>query len=85
MHFTIHSKHNFETNKYVLHATGEVEPIVNVDKEIAGKAEVFEDNFERQGSACTRDDITNCKPLPPTNELRVKVRFYRLVHKICNP
>ena len=75
MEFTIHSRHNVETNKYVLLPSGNVEPIAGnqndmvesiTDPKLLGLDRASE-------SSCTINNITGCKPLPPTSEIKLKV------------
>ena len=79
MQFTIHSSHNIESNKFVLHPSGNVETIQSVeDTSIDGKMDP-ESSDEKgelsRSSTCTRDDTIGCKPLPPTNLLTLKINY----------
>ena len=81
MKFTIHSKHNTETNKYVLHPSGNVEMVPSSMKPTF---DIFKD-FQKSNiqnvtsldrymsSDCNHDDTSGCKALPETMELKLKV------------
>ena len=77
MEFTIHSTHNIETNKYIMYPSGNVE-LVRTDSihgpDIDSEEEYQTSKDRASGSKkCSRDDTSDCEPLPLTNELKMKV------------
>ena len=81
MKFTIHSRHNVDTNKYVLHPSGAVESIpYSGDKAVEHKDEKESENIGEinrgASGGCTMANTTIGKPLPPTNEIKLKVSVY---------
>ena len=83
MEFTIHSIHNVDTNKYVLHPSGNVELTLQADRPM-DKIK-FEDipqlqELNRASGTCTLKDISGCKQLPPTNEIRLKASAKKFIN-----
>ena len=79
MKFTIHSKHNTDTNKYVLHPSGNVETVPSASPK-KPTLKIFKENVETQSSInryvrsdCNVEDTSGCKSLPKTMELKMKV------------
>ena len=90
MKFTIHSKHNIETNKYILHPSGDVEALMapmephfhHIENSEKGENEnVLSFDRDRRLSNCTYDDISGCKKLPETMEMKLKVRIFTITYK----
>ena len=77
MEFTIHSSHNIDTNKYVLHPSGVVEmvPASSTEDYANHLDNKYDMDLERASTCCTRDDTSCCKPLPESNQLNLKVNI----------